>query len=96
MIEGDYEYETGNQIINLFKERKLAHSELEMVLLENHGPFAWGKDAAKSVYNAAVLEEIARMAYLTLQINPDTNRIKESLKNKHYQRKHGKKAYYGQ
>lgn len=96
MIEGDYEYETGNQILNLFEEKGLSHLEIEMVLLQNHGPFTWGKDAAKSVYNAAVLEEIARMAQLTLVINPDTEKLKETLRNKHYQRKHGKDAYYGQ
>ncbi len=69
---------------------------MEMVLLQNHGPFTWGKTAEKSVYNAAVLEEIAKMAYLTLQINPKTPRIKDSLRLKHYERKHGKNAYYGQ
>jgi L-ribulose-5-phosphate 4-epimerase len=96
MIKGDYERETGNQIIDLFKSRKQSYQEMEMVLLQNHGPFTWGKDAAKSVYNAAVLEEIAKMAQLTLSINPNTARLKESLINKHYQRKHGKDAYYGQ
>ncbi|AWV99533.1 L-ribulose-5-phosphate 4-epimerase [Arcticibacterium luteifluviistationis] len=96
MIQGDYEFETGNQIINVFKERGLSHLEMEMVLLQNHGPFTWGKDAAKSVYNAAVLEEVAKMAQLTLAINPETPRLKETLKNKHFQRKHGKDAYYGQ
>jgi L-ribulose-5-phosphate 4-epimerase len=96
MIKGDYEYETGNQIIDLFKERKMSYQEMEMVLLQNHGPFTWGKDATKSVYNAAVLEEVAKMAQLTLTINPNTERLKDSLINKHYQRKHGKDAYYGQ
>ncbi|NBA88620.1 L-ribulose-5-phosphate 4-epimerase AraD [Emticicia sp. CRIBPO] len=96
MIKGNYEFETGNQIIDCFGERGLSHQELEMVLLQNHGPFTWGKDAAKSVYNAAVLEEIARMALLTLQVNPDTPRIKDTLRLKHYERKHGKNAYYGQ
>lgn len=96
MIQGDYEYETGNQIFDCFREKGLSHQEMEMVLLQNHGPFTWGKDAAKSVYNAAVLEEIARMAYLTLQINPLTPRLKDTLRMKHYERKHGKNAYYGQ
>ncbi len=96
MIAGDYEFETGNQILDSFIHKKLSYKELEMILLQNHGPFTWGKDAAKSVYNAAVLEEIARMAYLTLQINPLTPPIKDSLRQKHYDRKHGKKAYYGQ
>ncbi|MFC3812290.1 L-ribulose-5-phosphate 4-epimerase [Lacihabitans lacunae] len=96
MIEGDYEHETGNQIFDIFKEKKLSHKEVEMVLLQNHGPFTWGKDAEKSVYNAAVLEEIAKMAMLTLQINPLTPILKDSLRKKHYERKHGKDAYYGQ
>ncbi|SOE22297.1 L-ribulose 5-phosphate 4-epimerase [Spirosomataceae bacterium TFI 002] len=96
MIKGDYEFETGNQIFDVFKAKKLSHKEVEMVLLQNHGPFTWGKDAAKSVYNAAVLEEIAKMAQLTLSINPDTQRIKDSLRMKHFERKHGKDAYYGQ
>jgi L-ribulose-5-phosphate 4-epimerase len=96
MIKGDYEYETGNQIFDCFQEKNLSHKEVEMILIQNHGPFTWGKNAEKSVYNAAVLEEIARMAYLTLQINPNTPIIKESLRMKHYERKHGKNAYYGQ
>ena len=96
MIRGDYEHETGHQILNCFTEKGLSRHEVEMVLLQNHGPFTWGKDAAKSVYNAAVLEEIARMAYLTLQINADTAVLKKTLRHKHYERKHGKEAYYGQ
>lgn len=96
MISGDYEHETGHQIINCFGERNLLPGETEMVLLQNHGPFTWGKDAAKSVYNAAVLEEIARMAYLTRQLNPDVARLKDTLCQKHYERKHGPDAYYGQ
>lgn len=96
MIQADYEHETGNQIVDVFREKELLHNEVEMVLLQNHGPFTWGKTAEKSVYNAAVLEEIARMAYLTLQINPDTLPIRDTLRLKHYERKHGKDAYYGQ
>ncbi len=96
MIQGDYEHETGNQIVDLFREQELSPTEVEMVLLQNHGPFTWGKTAEKSVYNAAVLEEIARMAYLTLQINPNTPPINDALRLKHYERKHGKDAYYGQ
>ncbi len=96
MILGDYEYETGNQIFDCFRDKGLSHQEVEMVLLQNHGPFTWGKNAEKSVYNAAVLEEIAKMAQLTLQINPNTPRIKDTLRMKHFERKHGKNAYYGQ
>ncbi|MDB5240385.1 MAG: araD [Spirosoma sp.] len=96
MIQGDYEHETGHQIFNCFGEKGLTYGEMEMVLLQNHGPFTWGKTAEKAVYNSAVLEELARMAYLTLQINPDTHRIKDTLRMKHYERKHGTNAYYGQ
>lgn len=96
MIQGDYEHETGNQILDIFKKHHLSPEEVEMVLVACHGPFAWGKDAAKAVYNAAVLEELAKMAYLTLQINPATPPIKQTLIDKHYFRKHGKNAYYGQ
>lgn len=96
MIKGDYEYQTGFQILNLFEERKLSHKEVEMVLVGNHAPFTWGNSAKKAVYNSAVLEQLAEMAYLSLQINPDTSTMKESLIKKHYDRKHGKDAYYGQ
>jgi len=94
MIMGDYELETGNQILDALKA--LSYEEVEMVLVACHGPFTWGKSAAKAVYNAAVLEELAKMAYLTKSINPKAQPIKQSLKNKHYQRKHGTDAYYGQ
>ncbi|WP_221390939.1 L-ribulose-5-phosphate 4-epimerase [Dyadobacter sp. NIV53] len=96
MIEGDYELETGNQILDIFKKNSLSPEEVEMVLVACHGPFTWGCDPAKAVYNSVVLEEIARMAFLTLQINPETSPIKNSLIAKHYFRKHGKDAYYGQ
>jgi L-ribulose-5-phosphate 4-epimerase len=96
MIRGDYEHETGHQIFNCFSDKGLTYSQMEMVLLQNHGPFTWGKNADKAVYNSAVLEELARMAYLTLQINPNTPRMKDALRLKHYERKHGKNAYYGQ
>jgi L-ribulose-5-phosphate 4-epimerase len=96
MIQRDYEHETGNQILNTFREQSLSPEEVEMVLVACHGPFAWGKTPAKAVYNATVLEELAKMAYLTLTINPDTPSLKQSLIDKHYFRKHGKDAYYGQ
>ena len=96
MIKGDYEYETGLQIINCFKERKLSYEETEMILVGHHAPFTWGKTSQKAVYNAAVLEEIAKMAWLTRQINPDAPRLKEQLIKKHYERKHGPDSYYGQ
>lgn len=96
LIKGDYEYNTGQQILDCFTEKKLDYKEVEMVLIGNHGPFTWGKDAAKAVFNSKLLEELARMAYLTLSINPDAPRMKDALIEKHYQRKHGKDAYYGQ
>jgi L-ribulose-5-phosphate 4-epimerase len=96
MILGDYELETGHQILDLFKQKKLSYTEVEMVLVACHGPFTWGRTAAKAVYNATVLEELAKMAYLTLQINPSVSSIKKTLIDKHYFRKHGKDAYYGQ
>lgn len=96
MITGDYELETGNQILNVFRDYNLSPEEVEMVLVACHGPFTWGKDPAKAVYNATVLEELAKMAYLTLTINPATPTIKQTLIDKHYFRKHGKDAYYGQ
>lgn len=96
LIKGNYEHNTGIQILDCFKERKLDPKQVEMILIGNHGPFCWGKNAAKAVYNARILEEIAHMAYLTLQINPKATRLKKSLIKKHYDRKHGKDAYYGQ
>ncbi|QEK53124.1 L-ribulose-5-phosphate 4-epimerase [Pedobacter aquae] len=96
MIKGNYEYETGFQIINCLKERGLSNSDVEMILVGNHAPFTWGKTADKAVHNSAVLEEIARMAYLTEQINPQVPKLKDALINKHYDRKHGEGSYYGQ
>jgi L-ribulose-5-phosphate 4-epimerase len=96
MIRGDYEHQTGFQIINCFKERNLSYKEVEMILVGNHAPFTWGKTAEKAVYNAAVLEEVARMALLTEQINPQAPRLKPTLIQKHFERKHGPGAYYGQ
>ncbi|MFZ0599026.1 MAG: L-ribulose-5-phosphate 4-epimerase AraD, partial [Flavobacterium sp.] len=96
LIEGNYEHNTGIQILDCFKEKNLSYEEVEMVLIGNHGPFAWGKNAAKAVYNSKVLEVVAEMAYLTLQINPNAPRLKDSLIKKHYNRKRGKDSYYGQ
>ncbi|MEM6801488.1 MAG: L-ribulose-5-phosphate 4-epimerase [Bacteroidota bacterium] len=96
MIKGDYEYQTGFQILDAFEERGLDYKEVEMVLISNHAPFTWGKTGQKAVYNSATLEEIAKMAYLALQINPAAPRLKDSLIEKHWQRKHGEGAYYGQ
>lgn len=96
MIKGDYEYQTGFQIMNCLKERKLSYEEVEMILVGNHAPFTWGNTADKAVHNSAVLESIARMALLTENIDPDAPRLKDSLIKKHYERKHGPDSYYGQ
>ncbi len=96
MIRGNYEHQTGFQIMDCLQEKGLSYEEMEMILVGNHAPFTWGKTAEKAVYNSAVLEEVARMAYLTEQINPQVSRLKSSLIQKHYERKHGKDAYYGQ
>jgi L-ribulose-5-phosphate 4-epimerase len=96
MIKGDYEYETGFQIINCLKEKGLSYEEVEMILVGNHAPFTWGKTAAKAVYNSAVLEQVSQMALLTEQINPNAPRLKDALIKKHFERKHGPDSYYGQ
>ena len=96
MIQGDYEHETGWQIINHLVESDLNPLDIGMILVGSHGPFTWGETVDKAVYNSAVLEEVARMAYLTLRINPEAPRLKESLIKKHWERKHGADAYYGQ
>jgi L-ribulose-5-phosphate 4-epimerase len=96
MIRGNYEYETGFQIMNCFKEKGLDYEEVEMILVGNHAPFTWGKTADKAVYNSAVLEQVAHMALLTEQINPQSPRLKEALIKKHFERKHGPDSYYGQ
>ncbi|WP_437603189.1 L-ribulose-5-phosphate 4-epimerase [Sorangium sp. So ce590] len=93
-VQGDYETETGKQIVECFRERSPIHTP--MVLVAGHGPFAWGEDADKAVYNAVVLEEIARMAFITRAIHPGAARLPEALVRKHFDRKHGKGAYYGQ
>lgn len=95
-IDGDYEIETGNEIVQYFRDHNLTAADVEMVLVGGHGPFTWGSDGKKAVYNSIILEEMARMAWLTEQINPDSTPIKERLINKHWQRKHGKNSYYGQ
>ncbi|WP_276366529.1 L-ribulose-5-phosphate 4-epimerase [Chryseolinea sp. H1M3-3] len=96
MIKGNYEHETGFQIINCLKDRNLNYEEIEMVLVGNHAPFTWGKTPEKAVYNSAVLESIAQMALLTEQINPKAPRLKDALIKKHFERKHGPDSYYGQ
>ncbi len=93
-INGDYETETGKVIERKFKN--ISWQEVEMVLVANHGPFTWGKSPEAALKNSILLEEISKMALFTKQINPEAESINKSLMDKHYQRKHGKSAYYGQ
>jgi L-ribulose-5-phosphate 4-epimerase len=95
-VERGYELETGNLIVETFKTANKNPAYLQMVLVAGHGPFSWGASAAQSVYNAAVLEEICKMAYITLQINPETALLPAYIVKKHWERKHGFGAYYGQ
>lgn len=95
-ILGEYEKETGLHIVSEFKNRGISSHDTEMVLVGNHAPFTWGTSAEDAVHNSAVLEEIAKMAWITLQVNPDVPRLKKILLKKHYNRKHGDNAYYGQ
>ena len=96
MIAGDYEYQTGFQIMNCLAKRNMSYEEVEMILVGNHAPFTWGKTADKAVYNSAVVETVAKMAFLTEQIRPGVPKLQDSLIRKHYERKHGPGAYYGQ
>ncbi len=96
MIRGNYEYETGFQIMNCLRDKGLSYEEVEMILVGNHAPFTWGKTPEKAVYNSAVLEAVAKMALLTEQIRPDAPRLKDALVKKHFERKHGPDSYYGQ
>jgi L-ribulose-5-phosphate 4-epimerase len=93
-VENDYEVETGRQILECFKGRDPLKTP--MVLVAGHAPFAWGKTPEQAVYNAAVLEEISRMAFVTHTLDRSAERLPESLIRKHFERKHGKNAYYGQ
>lgn len=93
-IGGEYEKETGKVIIETFAGKD--PMTVPAALVRNHGPFAWGKDALEAVHNAVVLEEIAFMNYHAMMINPDAGKMPQALLDRHYLRKHGKNAYYGQ
>lgn len=93
-IGGEYELETGNVIIERFKD--ISASDIPAVLVHSHGPFAWGSDPDNAVHNAVVLEELAFMAFHTEALSPDVSVMQQELLDKHYLRKHGKNAYYGQ
>ena len=95
-IGGEYERNTGLVIIETFEQRGLNPMHTPGVLCTNHGPFTWGKDAAEAVYHAAVLEEVAKMAVLTLTIDPGAQPAPQHVLDKHFMRKHGPNAYYGQ
>ena len=95
-IAGNYEQNTGKVIIETFDEKSLNPMYTPAVLCVNHGPFTWGKDAGQAVYNAVVLEEVAKMATRTELINSNVKPAPDSIRNKHFYRKHGANAYYGQ
>ena len=95
-IEGEYELNTGKVIAETFRERHLDPAAIPGVLVAGHGPFSWGINAADAVHNAVIMEECAGMAMNTILINPSTGPIEKELLDKHYLRKHGRNAYYGQ
>ena len=92
-VNSSYEIETGNVIVETFE--KLNQKEIPGVIVNNHGPFTWGKDADDAVFNSKILEEVAKIAFHTLQLNPDAT-IDQFLLDKHFNRKHGENSYYGQ
>jgi L-ribulose-5-phosphate 4-epimerase len=93
-VERDYEVETGHQILECFERRDPLNTP--MVLVAGHGAFTWGETPEKAIYNAAVLEELARMAFVTRSLDPKAARLPDRLVQKHFERKHGRNAYYGQ
>jgi L-ribulose-5-phosphate 4-epimerase len=93
-VQGEYEKETGNVIVETFKGTNPMY--VPGVIVNNHGPFTWGKDAHEAVHNAVVLEEVAMMAYHNCALAPGINQINQALLDKHFLRKHGSNAYYGQ
>ena len=95
-ISAGYEANTGKVIVETFREQGLDPVHVPAVLCASHGPFAWGKDQAQAVYHAAVLEEVARMALLTRMLSPAAEAAPQRVQNKHFLRKHGPGAYYGQ
>ena len=94
-IKSEYERETGKVIIETFREKDIDPLNVSAVIVANHGPFSWGTSCAKAVENAMVMEFVAEMAYISMQLNPDTD-LQKMLLEKHFLRKHGKHAYYGQ
>jgi L-ribulose-5-phosphate 4-epimerase len=95
-VKNNYELETGKLIVETFRKRNLNPAHISMVLVAGHGPFAWGNSAAQSVYHGAVLEEVCKLALLTLSLEPLAKPLPEHIISKHWERKHGAGAYYGQ
>ncbi|QDP39098.1 L-ribulose-5-phosphate 4-epimerase [Radiobacillus deserti] len=95
-INGEYELETGNVIVETFETNDIHPLEVPGALVHSHAPFTWGKNPNEAIHNAVVLEEVAKMAWRTYLINPDISPMDRVLLDKHYLRKHGKNAYYGQ
>lgn len=95
-IREDYESNTGHVIVEGFSKQDINYLSTPAVLCKNHGPFSWGRNAGEAVYHAAILEEIAKMAAICEWINPNITPALQDLQDKHYNRKHGKQAYYGQ
>ena len=95
-IAGDYELETGNVILETYRDQKIDLLSIPAVLVASHGPFTWGLSPEDAVHNAVVLEEIAMMAWHDLMLNKEVGEMQEELLRKHYLRKHGPQAYYGQ
>jgi L-ribulose-5-phosphate 4-epimerase len=95
-VRNNYELETGNLIVETFRKQNRNPLFMPMILVAGHGPFAWGKTAAESVYHGAVLEDVCKMALLTLIVNPAAEALPEHIIGKHWERKHGAGAYYGQ
>ena len=95
-LDEGYELNTGNVIVETFQKRGIDPVAVPAVICHSHGPFAWGKDAAQAVYHAVVLEEVAKMAMYTRQVRRDTPPAPQHIQDKHYMRKHGPNAYYGQ
>jgi L-ribulose-5-phosphate 4-epimerase len=95
-IADEYEKKTGTVIIETFQERDIDPMQIPGVLVKSHGPFAWGKDAMEAVHNAVVMEEVAAMNFRAMMLTPGIGRMQKELLDKHYLRKHGATAYYGQ
>ena len=95
-VATNYERQTGDVIVETFRHRHIDPEQVPGVLVNDHGPFTWGKSASEAVHNAVILEEVAKMTYHSLQLNPHRINMEQYLLDKHYLRKHGRNAYYGQ